>query len=149
MADTPLTTVEKLYAGVQLTRPLLRNITARLETDLSGTGISVGQRAILEVLLVLTQATAPDITNVLQVKRQYVGREIKLLLRNGMLETTPNPNHKTSHFYSMTEKARIAIVNIRERETANFAAFASCFTHEDIDAFYRVQMALNEALAKT
>ncbi len=148
MSDANLTTVEKLYLGVQLTRPLLRNITARVETDLSGTGISVGQRAILEVLLVLDQATAPDITSALQLKRQYVARELQELIRNGLVESTPNPSHKTSHFYSMTGKARGTILGIRKLETQNFAEFARRFEPEDIDAFYRVQVALNEEMQK-
>ena len=147
MPNATLTTVEKLYLGVQLTRPLMRNITARVEADLSGTGISVGQRAILEVLLMCGQATAPDLTSVLQLKRQYVARELKELHRNGMVETIRNPGHKTSHFYSMTGEAKSTILSIRERETEKFAEFANRFTPQEIDAFYRVQTALNDEMA--
>lgn len=144
MSDTDLTTVEKLYIGIQLTRPLLRSITARVDADLSGTGISVGQRAILEALLALDQATAPGITDALQLKRQYVARELQDLIQNGLVVSAPNPRHKTSHIYSMTEKARKTILGIRKAETEKFAEFANRFKPEDIDAFYRVQMALNE-----
>ena len=149
MPGTSLTTVEKLYLGVQLTRPLLRNITARVEADLAETGISVGQRAILEVLLAIKQASAPDITKALQLKRQYVARELQELSRKGMVISSPNPHHKTSHLYSMTDQTRDVILKIRERETEKFAEFSSRFAPEDIDAFYRVQTALNEEMASS
>ncbi|WP_109310926.1 MarR family transcriptional regulator [Ruegeria sp. AU67] len=71
---------EMLFAGIQLTRPLLRYIKTRVEAGLDGTGVSVGERAILEVLLSAQQATAPELTQIMQVKRQLVGRLLKDLV---------------------------------------------------------------------
>lgn len=149
MSDKNLTTVEKLYIGVQITRPLLRNITARVEADLAGTGISVGQRAILEVLLAMRKATAPQITSALQLKRQYVARELQELLATELITSSLNPRHKTSQFYQMTQSACAIILKIREQETQKFTEFSNRFSPEDIDAFYRVQMALNEEMSAT
>jgi DNA-binding MarR family transcriptional regulator len=143
MPDDALSTVEKLYIGVQLTRPLLRNITARVDADLKGTGISVGQRAILDVLLAMDQATAPEITTALQLKRQFVARELQELTKTGMVQSAPNPRHKTSRIYTLSQQAHRVITQIRHRETKQFAEFAGRFTPEEIDAFYRVQVALN------
>ncbi len=104
MKQSEPSAVEKLYVGVQLVRPLLRNITTCVEADLKGTGISVGQRAILEVLLLKEKATAPEITRDLQLKRQFVARELKALQANGMVETDNNPHHKKSNLYLLSQK---------------------------------------------
>lgn len=143
------TTVEKLYMGVQLTRPLLRNITARVEADLEGTGVSVGQRAILDVLLLRGRATAPEITQILQLKRQFVGRELKELIKIGMVQAELNPMHKTARIHRLTPMATKIIQEIRQRETESFTEFASRFTADEIDGFYRIQMALNEEMVKS
>lgn len=52
-----ITPVETPYFAMHLTRPLLRNITTRLETDLEGSSKSVGERAILEMLMAVQMAT--------------------------------------------------------------------------------------------
>ena len=148
MAVHEKTPAEKLYAGVQLTRPLLRNITARVEADLTGTGVSVGQRAILEVLMLTGQATAPEITRMLQISRQFVARELKLLMQNGMIKTVKNPHHQRSNYHQLNAKSRAVISEIRQREMAQFAEFASRFSPEEIDAFLRVQKALNDEFSQ-
>lgn len=148
MQRNTLSPAEQLYAGVQLTRPLLRYITSRVEADLSGTGIGVGQRAILEVLLAIGPATAPKITKALDVKRQFVGRELKEMVAKGMVSATDNPQRKGAMIYSLTHESRKMIEEIRSREMTEFAAFAERFTSEQIEAFYNVQHALYEAFSK-
>ncbi|WP_108862056.1 MarR family winged helix-turn-helix transcriptional regulator [Ruegeria sp. Alg231-54] len=137
---------EMLYAGIQLTRPLLRNITARVEADLDGTGISVGERAILEVLLAVQQATAPEITQILQVKRQLVGRLLKDLVARGLLKSIPNPQHRTSNFYRLTEQSKAVIETIRATEMARMAQFVERFTEEEIRAYFEVQSTINDVM---
>ncbi|WP_299781117.1 MarR family transcriptional regulator [uncultured Roseobacter sp.] len=139
---TNLTSQEKLYAGIQMTRPLLRYITSRVETDLKGTGISVGQRAILEVLFAVGKATAPEITRYLDVKRQFVGREVKEMENLGLVDSEPNPNHKSSKIYTLTAKSRPIIESIRAREVTQIGAFAERFSKAEISAFHKIQSAL-------
>ncbi|WP_300012440.1 MarR family transcriptional regulator [uncultured Roseobacter sp.] len=139
---TKQTSQEKLYAGIQMTRPLLRYITARVEADLKGTGISVGQRAILEVLFGVGKATAPEITRYLDVKRQFVGRELKEMENLGLVDSEPNPSHKSSKYYKLTQRSRPIIESIRAREVAQICAFAERFTNAEIAAFHKVQSAL-------
>lgn len=145
---TDMSLPEQLYAGITLTRPLLRNITARVEQDLQGTGITVGQRAILEALLALGQATAPEITDALDVTRQFVGRELKAMLEDGKVETVENPRHRASKYYRLTAEARAAIDAIRVREMAEIAAFSKGFTAEEIGGFYKILTTLNREFAK-
>ncbi|NKX44639.1 MarR family winged helix-turn-helix transcriptional regulator [Roseicyclus persicicus] len=138
--------VALLYEGVQLVRPLLRNITKRVEADLEGTGVSVGQRAILEALLGLSRATAPQLTRALDVKRQFVARELQDLHARGLVEQTGNPAHKTSAFYSLTPGSHALITAIRAREQAEFARFAAGYAREEIEAFHRIISALNAGM---
>ena len=148
MANHAPSLAEKLYAGVQLTRPLLRNITARVEADLVGTGISIGQRAILEFLLTNEQATAPEITTSLDLKRQFVGRELKVLSDNGMVISAKNPRHRRSVYYRLSAQSRETFAALRHREMAQFAEFASQFSAEEIDAFLLIQTALNNEFSR-
>ena len=144
MQPETLSPAEQLYAAIQLTRPLLRQITSRVEADLSGTGVSVGQRAILEVLLAIGPATAPEITRILEVKRQFVGRELKNMAANCMVSTIDNPRRKSSLIYSLTKESRRVIEGIRSREMAGLAEFAERYAPEQIEAFYLVQRAIHE-----
>ncbi len=148
MFKDPITPAEQLYAGIQITRPLLRVITERVERDLTGSGISVGQRAILEALLAVGKATAPQLTEMLDVTRQFVGREVKDLLAAGHLETEANPKHRTSVYYLLTAESRQKIESIRASETKTIQAFLMTFTDAEVDAYYRIQKALLTGLAQ-
>lgn len=139
---------EKLYAGVQLTRPLLRNITARVEADLLGTGISVGQRAILEMLMIVEQATAPEISSALELKRQFVARELKELSGRGDVVQIENPRHRRSVFYRLTSECKKTMTDLRRREMEQFAEFTSRFSAEEIEAFLLIQSALNQEFSR-
>lgn len=137
-----VTAGENLYAGVRLVRPLLRRITARVERDLEGTGISVGQRAILEALHETERATAPMLTDWLDMKRQFVARELAVLLEKGMVEKTANPNHARSSFYHLSPRSAELIASIRSREMRSFEEFANLFTEDDVHAFRKIMEAL-------
>ncbi len=133
---------DTLYGGVRLIRPLLRRITARVERDLQGTGITVGQRAILEALSEAKSATAPMLTDWLDMKRQFVARELKALLEAGMIDKTPNPDRARSFLYRLTPESAELIGAIREREVRTFAAFSDQFTEDELLAFRKIMEAL-------
>lgn len=135
-----------LYAGVRLVRPLLRRITARVERDLQGTDVSVGQRAILEALHETTRATAPMLTEWLDMKRQFVARELQALLKAGMVEKSANPDHARSPFYSLTPRSADLIGAVRAREETSFAKFADQFTQEEVASFRKIMEALHRAM---
>lgn len=147
MQEKHPTPAEDLYAGIQMTRPLLRNITARLEADLAGSGISVGQRAILEVLLACGRATAPELTSALQISRQLTGRLLKEMTEDGMLVSEANPRHRSSRYYRLTDESRTKIQALRKREMEDIAGFAAGFAPEEIRAFRKIQQALNDAFS--
>lgn len=136
----------ELYVGVRLLRPLLRRVTARVEQDLLGTGISIGQRAILEALHETKRATAPMLTEWLDMKRQFVARELQTLLHAGMVEKSANPDHARSPFYVLTDVSAGLIGAVREREKKAFSEFAGRFTDEEVFAFRKIMEALHSAM---
>ncbi|MDG4647176.1 helix-turn-helix domain-containing protein [Roseibacterium sp. SDUM158017] len=92
-------------------------------------------RAILEALLALGPATAPEITRALDVKRQFVQREIQDLHIRGLVTQSQYPGHKTSVCYSLTPRSRALIEDIGDREQREFTRFASRYSAEEIEAF--------------
>ncbi len=132
-----------LYESVQITRPLLRHITAAVEAGLSGTGISVGMRAVLEVLHRNGPMTVPEMTARLQLKRQFVHKMASEAATAGLLEALPNPAHRRANYFGVTARGRAAITRIRDAETQRLKQFLAHVPKGDIEAHARVQKALN------
>lgn len=136
-----------LYDAIQLTRPLLRHITAAVEALLLESGITVGQRAVLEVLGRNGAMTAPDLTRRLQLKRQFVARMLTEAKEKELVVSSANPDHARAHFYELTKKGRTAIDGIREKEMALVREFAKRFSAEEITVHHTIQAALNDWFA--
>ncbi len=132
-----------LYETVQMTRPLLRHITAAMEAGLAGTGVSAGMRALLEVIHRNGPMTVPEMTERLQLKRQFVHKTAVDAVDAGFLEAMPNPAHKRAHFFAITARGRAAVIRIRDQETRWLRDFLRQFPREDIEAHSRIQKALN------
>jgi len=137
------TSLTQLYDAIQLTRPLLRHITATVETTLDTTGISVGERAILEAISQLHRATAPILTDKLQLKRQFVARILAGLSTKSLIVSHPNAAHKRSPIYGLSPKGAGIIDNIRKKEMALLREFANQFSEQEIAAHHKMQHALN------
>ncbi|KZK77788.1 hypothetical protein PsW64_03419 [Pseudovibrio sp. W64] len=148
MLKKPESKPEMLYAGIQMTRPLLRTISNRVEADLEGTDLTVGQRAMLEATLALEQATAPQLTDFLQLKRQFVAKVLKELLDKEQVAQVSNPRHKRSVFYCLTPSGKALIKKVRKAEMKRIEEFAKVFSEEEVETYYRMQCVLNDALSK-
>lgn len=143
-AIKPAATIDELlYEAVQITRPLVRHITAAMEAGLAGTGVSAGMRAILEVVHRNGPMTVPEMTDRLQLKRQFVHRMVSDALACGFLEALPNPAHKRAHYFGITPAGRAAVIKIRDAEKAQLRAFLKNVPAADIEAHARIQRALN------
>lgn len=140
-SDKPLDAV--LYDSVQMTRPLARHITAAVEAGLAGTGVSVGMRAVLEMVHRNGPMTIPEMAQRLQLKRQFVHRMTGEAMTAGLLETLPNPSHRRSHFFQVTSSGRAVIQEIRASETQHLRAFLGQVSKADVEAHARIQKALN------
>jgi DNA-binding MarR family transcriptional regulator len=132
------------YESIQLTRPLLRQITSQVKRNSALYEISVMERAILDVLLTLAAQTSPMITKKLQIKRQFTARILNNLRAKDLILTSLNPNHQKSPFYSLTRKGLKIISKIKKNEMEKLADFCKNFTQDEIAKHYKVQHALNE-----
>lgn len=140
--------LDQLYEAVQATRPLLRIITAAVERGSLKQGVTVGQRAILEGLMLHPGATAPQLTASLQLKRQYVARILQEVLQAGLAESRPNPNRARSFCYWLTKRGKAVITTIREDEMQRLSEFAAHHNEQELAAYHKVQLALTRFFAE-
>ena len=139
--------LDQLYQAVQATRPLLRNVTAAVERGTVRLGVTVGQRAILEGLSLLPDATAPVLGTELQLKRQYVARILKEVMDAELAERHPTPGKARMWRYRLTPEGSQIIASIRKDETQKLARFAKEHSDADLAAYHRVQLALTRYFA--
>jgi DNA-binding MarR family transcriptional regulator len=141
----------RFFDAVQRTRPLLRHITGAVEEGLRRWNISVGQRAILEALLFHPGSSLPVLTGFLGLKRQFIHRVLQEVAEAGLASTVPNPGRRGANLYRLTAKGEEAIRAIRAGELEKLRAFLAGHPEADIEAFIRVQAALDryfQGLAK-
>lgn len=148
MDNTPKSTADILYEAIQLTRPLLRHITAGVDAMSRDVGVSVGQRAVLEVMMPDRRLTGPQLTEILQLKRQFVARMLSEAKFLELVQTEPNPAHVRAHFFKLTEKGFKAISQIRAREMVLVQEFADQFTEAEIASHHRIQLGLTSWFAE-
>src|SRR3954451_13393570 len=103
MVGEPQDPVPRLYAVLQLVRPLHRLAAQVVADGLVGTGITVAGRAVLERLQLEGARPVPQIAHALALPRQAVQRCVNDLLTLGLVTATPNPLHRRSHLISLTE----------------------------------------------
>jgi DNA-binding MarR family transcriptional regulator len=134
---------DRFFSAVQLTRPLLRHITGAVEAGLRRWNISVGQRAILEALLFHPDSSLPELTEFLQLKRQFIHRILQEAIAAGLADAAPNPSRRGASRYALSAKGKEAILAIRREELGKLRAFLARTDDAEIEAFIRVQAMLN------
>ncbi|MCR9214603.1 MAG: MarR family winged helix-turn-helix transcriptional regulator [Proteobacteria bacterium] len=149
MEKEPATKEELLYEAIQMTRPLLRHITAAIDTLSLEQGISVGQRAVLEGLLKSSPLTAPQLTQNLQLKRQFVARMLAEVKALGLVTVQANPLHKRSVYYLLSESGKSRITEIRRLEMDRVTDICKQFSEEQIIAYHHLQASLTNWFADT
>ncbi|WP_112806569.1 MarR family winged helix-turn-helix transcriptional regulator [Ensifer sp.] len=106
---------ERLYKAIKLVRPIHLNVHRSIEQMLKGAGISVAERAVLELLCV-EPLTVPEAARRLSMKRQFVLRVVVGLLEKGLLEKQPNPEHRRAYFCAPSAAGRDLFAAIHRRE---------------------------------
>lgn len=140
--------IEAFYHAVRLTRPLLRHISASVDVGARVHGVSVGQRAVLEVLYDGGAMTGPGLVEALALKRQFVFRMLAGTDAEGFTARAPNPRRSRAYLHTLSEKGRGAITAIRADELAALKAFAACVEPRDIAAWSSVQKQLTDFFAQ-
>lgn len=123
---------EILYAVIQQVRPLHRHVARAVELKLLGTGISVGMRAVLEVLAIHGRSTVPQIARHLGIQRQFVQRMIDEAAAAGLTVATANPAHKRSPLLDLSSSGSKAVADIRRREQAELRRICRSLSRQQI-----------------
>lgn len=133
-----------LYEVLRLVRPLTLNSARVVEASLRPHGLTVGMRAVLEILAEHGATAVPAIADRLDLARQGVQRHVDDLVVLGYVDTRPNPAHRRSALIALTRPGAELIADVREDELRHLAAMAGDCTPEEITAAVKVLRALND-----
>jgi len=137
---------EQTYKLIWLSRPLMQAAEAAVERGLTGTGLTVRTRAVLEIILAHGEATVPDIAQKLEIKRQYVQVMVNETLAEGLTVRLENPRHKRSPILALTDKGRALIADVVLREMKLVGSIGSGLDPADVETALKVVTALTEKL---
>ncbi|MEM7123378.1 MAG: MarR family transcriptional regulator [Pseudomonadota bacterium] len=144
MTSVPPTS-ETLYDLIRLVRPLYKTLEASVALELAPTGLSVSQRAILELVLDHGSLTVPALARHLIAPRQFIQRIVNELLAMGLVERQRNAAHKRSVLIALTPTGSAAIASVKQREAAVMEPIARDLDAADIETARAVMAAVTEA----
>ncbi|MFD9823974.1 MarR family winged helix-turn-helix transcriptional regulator, partial [Streptomyces violascens] len=107
---------DRLTEVFNLVGPLYRRTQRKVEQDVSAEGLSVGVRAVLNLLREHGPMTVPQMGRAQALSRQFVQRMVNDAAPQGLVESVPNPTHKRSSLIRLTEKGHTAITTVTDRE---------------------------------
>ena len=105
------------YEITWLIRRLFRALAQLADTYLQAHGLSAADRAVLEFLYPEAALSVPEIATRYQVSRQHIQVTVNTLLEDGFLESRPNPRHKRSPLFALTQVGRELFNKIRAAES--------------------------------
>lgn len=115
----PLTPDElghRLTEVFDLVGPLYRRALRKVEQGEAVEGVSVGVRAVLDLLRQHGPLTVPQMGRILALSRQFVQRMVHDAAAQGWVEVTPNPAHQRSSLIRLTEEGRATVTAVLGRE---------------------------------
>ena len=133
----------QLYEILRNVRPLVLNSARVVEADLAADGLTVGMRAVLEVLADHGPATVPAIAERLDLARQGIQRHVNDLAALALVESRANPAHRRSVLIAPTATGAARFARIRADELARLDRMAPDCTPEEIGTAVKVLQALN------
>lgn len=133
----------RLYEVLEQVRPLVLNSARVVEASLKPLGLTVGMRAVLEVLAEHGPATVPAIGERLDLARQGVQRHVNDLIERDQVVSRANPGHRRSVLIALTDAGAETISHVSDDERRHLAEMAPDCTAEEIAAAVKVLRALN------
>ena len=115
---------ERVYEIVRLVRPMTLNSARAIEPGLREHGLTVGMRAVLEVLAEGGPMTVPRIAGLLDVSRQAAQRLVTELHSAAHVRLTANPRHRRSQLVELTPRGAHAFAGLRDEEAERLASLA-------------------------
>lgn len=113
-----------------------------IEPGLRRRGLTVGTRAVLEVVADREPMTVPQIAGILDVSRQAAQRLVNDLRDAGHVRLEANPRHRRSPLVDLTTQGSDAFEGLRSDELEQLSAFAPEVTDRDLETARRVMLAL-------
>ena len=132
-----------LYEVLRHVRPLVLNSARAVEAALRSEGLSVGMRAVLEILDEHGPATVPAIADRLDLARQGVQRHVNDLLALGHVESRANPAHRRSVLIALSRTGAAVIDRVRAGELRELAGLAQDCTPQEIETAAKVLRSLS------
>lgn len=137
---------DRLTEVFDLVGPLYRRTQRKVEQDVSVEGLSVGVRAVLNLLGAHGPMTVPQMGREQALSRQFVQRMVNDAAARDLVESVPNPAHKRSSLIRLTEQGQTAITAVIDRERAVLRQVGGDLTGTEVDACLRVLSRLLELM---
>jgi DNA-binding MarR family transcriptional regulator len=129
---------DRLMEVFALVGPLYRRVQRKIEQDAPLQGLSVGVRAVLDLLREHGPLTVPQMGRAQSLSRQFVQRMVNDAAALDLVESRPNPAHQRSSLIALTDKGRAAITAVIEREHALLRQVGNDLTDADVTACVKV-----------
>jgi DNA-binding MarR family transcriptional regulator len=126
--------------------PVYRRAQRKVEENAPVHGLSVGVRAVLNLLRERGPMTVPQMSRAQALSRQFVQRMVNEAAARGMTETIPNPAHKRSSLIRLTSAGATAIDALIAHEHALLGQVGGDLTEAEITACLRVLTCLLDFL---
>ncbi|WP_326769698.1 MarR family transcriptional regulator [Streptomyces sp. NBC_01591] len=139
--DPPLAPEElahRLTEVFALVGPLYRRVQRKVEQAAPIEGLSVGVRAVLDLLREHGPMTVPQMGRAQALSRQFVQRMVNDAAAAQLVEITPNPAHQRSSLVRLTGGGRAAITAALAREQSLLRQVDGDLTDADVTACVRV-----------
>lgn len=118
--------------------PLYRRVLRAVERDAPVNGMSVGVRAVLDLLARCGPLTVPQLGRAQSLSRQFVQRMVNDALGSGFVTLVANPAHRRSRLVELTGPGRRAIDAVGAREHDLLGRVHGDVTAADVDACLKV-----------
>ncbi|MET9663432.1 MarR family transcriptional regulator [Streptomyces sp. NPDC006510] len=139
--DAPLPPEEladRLTEVFALVGPLYRRVQRKVEQTAPIEGLSVGVRAVLDLLREHGPMTVPQMGRAQALSRQFVQRMVNDAAAARLVEIIPNPAHQRSSLIRLTGRGGAAIAAALAREQSLLSQVDGDLTDADVTACVRV-----------
>jgi DNA-binding MarR family transcriptional regulator len=128
----------RLTEVFDLVGPLYRRVQRKVEEGEAIEGLSVGVRAVLDLLHKHGPMTVPQMGRAQAISRQFVQRMVNDAAARGLVESIPNPAHRRSSLIRLTDEGRAAITAVLAREHTVLREVGGDLTGAEVAACVRV-----------
>lgn len=128
--------------------PLYRRVLQVVEEDGATTGVTAGERAVLDMLRRGGPLTVPQMAAAQQLSRQFVQRQVDATAARGLTERQANPAHRRSSLIALTDAGRAAIDAVVAREHVALREAARGLTAAQIEACHAVLTRMLDAISE-